>query len=262
MKVRDTRRPGFLWLDNEIIDDYAADLGSTALLVYIYLCRRSDNKTAQCWPTQDTLAEFCKVSKRSIKTAIALLKVKNLIAVEVEKVEGSQYPSNIYTLLDVKTGGKNLPLVSKTGGSQEPKPGEATAPLTRPIELDPSLSVPSVPTGDSFQLNGDDHPQKKKTGDPRHAPFKKQLIKYWEHVNPELPGYQWDAGDAGQLATFLRKWPTLTLRELHGWLENYRDSQGIVTTKTPKQFLPLLHEYAIQPLDQYRKPIQEKHVYP
>lgn len=260
MEIRDRRR-GFLWLNNEIVDEFAPKVGPTALLVYLYLCRFANNVTESCWPKQDRIAEFCKCSDRTIRSSLAKLEACGLIAVQRQKV--GELSQNIYTLLAIPTG-NTLPVTPVPTGNQRPNQPEAPDPLTRlknQQDLNP-LSSPSVPTGDSFQLNGDEVPNhQKKTGDPRHVPFKNHLIKFWLHVNPEFTEYRWDAGDAGQLGKFLTKWPGLTLKELHGWLEHYRDSDGVVTTKTPKQFLPALHEYAIQPLDQYRKPIQEKRVY-
>jgi len=92
--------------------------------------------------------------------------------------------------------------------------------------------------------------------DSRHKVFRDKLEKFWSWFNPALT-LAWSAGDAGQLGQFLKRWPKLTTEEFRQWLLNYSDSDEIVTTKTPKQFLPTLHEYANGPLNKFHKPKED-----
>lgn len=95
--------------------------------------------------------------------------------------------------------------------------------------------------------------KKSKSQDPRHAIFRDKLEKFWAWFNPDLR-LSWGPAEAGQLGLFLKKWPELTAEEFRTWLLNYSDSDEVVTTKTPKQFLPVLHEYANSPLNKFHKP--------
>ncbi len=123
---------------------------------------------------------------------------------------------------------------------------------------DNTLSVPTSPT--DLVLSGDEgkfsNHQKKKTSDPRHAILRDKLEKFWGWLNPNLK-LAWGPSEAGQLGKFLKDWPELTPEEFRIWLLNYSDSDEVVTTKTPKQFLPHLHEYANSPLNKYHKPKDE-----
>jgi uncharacterized protein YdaU (DUF1376 family) len=91
--------------------------------------------------------------------------------------------------------------------------------------------------------------------DERHTPFRLKLEKFWLHLNPGSETYQWDAGDAGQLGTFLKKWPDMKIEEFHQWLVNYEASEGILEAKTPREFLPKLHLYKQEPLNGFLKPL-------
>jgi hypothetical protein len=99
MEIRD-RRGGFLWINNEIIDDYASKLGGSALLVYMVLCRYANNASGEARPSQDTLAGNCELSERSIRRALGVLEKNNLIETKRVIVKG-RWDQNVYTLLVV-----------------------------------------------------------------------------------------------------------------------------------------------------------------
>lgn len=286
MEVVDNR-PRYARVDNPVIDDYLPKIGCTALAVYLVLCRHADNDNRNCWPSQEKMAKHCQLTVRTIRTAVSVLEEQGLIGVKKTKSEGSAYARNVYTILPVigkkrpNVTGNTLPVIDQATGSQFPvseMTGNTLPQATgsqRPTnytqeELLSTSAEPSVSAEDDFLLFGNERlveresvaqSKKKKsasTPDPRHTPFKDKLTKFWLHLNPDFKKYQWDAGDAGQLGSFLKKWPDLTVNEFHSWLVNYRDSEGIVRSKTPKEFLPLIHKYANDPLNEYGRPIEEK----
>jgi Helix-turn-helix domain len=101
MEIRD-RRGGFLWINNEVIDDYAPKIGGSALLVYIVLCRYANNATGEARPSQETLAKLCELSPRSIRRAISTLEHHKLIETEQLTVKG-QWDRNVYYLLKISS---------------------------------------------------------------------------------------------------------------------------------------------------------------
>jgi hypothetical protein len=143
MEIRD-RRGGFLWLNNEIIDGYAPQMGSSSLLVYMFLCRYANNDTAACWPSQITIADFCHCSERTVRSA--LKELEGLCLIEIRRRKVGDITQNTYTLLNVRTNtdlypdhestGKLLPLTLIPTGNHEPDQPATTNPLTRLIEQD------------------------------------------------------------------------------------------------------------------------------
>ncbi len=127
-------------------------------------------------------------------------------------------------------------------------------------EAEAEADINPYPSDGEFSLNGDEpqNRRRKKEPDPRHVPFRAKLETFWEWANPDLPKFSWGVEDAKQLALVLKKWPALTLKEFGIWLVNYSNSEGIVKSKTPSQFLPRLNNYASGPQDKFHQPKQEK----
>lgn len=124
MVVRDMRNPGWLWMRNEIIDEYAAQIGTSGLAMYAVLCRFADNGTQTCFPAIQTLADKLGVSLPTARAALTRLQEFGLISVELRFDENGRQQSNEYALLAVPTRGQEL----CTHGGQE------TDTLTRPIQ--------------------------------------------------------------------------------------------------------------------------------
>lgn len=138
----------------------------------------------------------------------------------------------------------------------EPGLSHTEADAEADTEKNKSLSSPSV-TSSSFELSGEPkttNRQKKKTSradDPRHAPFRQELETFWSWKNQGVQMFAWGVADNKQLYELLKRWPKLTLPDFKVWLRNYADSSDITPSKTPKQFLPFIHDYASGPRDKY-----------
>jgi len=243
IEVRDSR-PGFLWISNSFFDTFAKQLHGSALITYLCLARFANNTTQKCFPSYELLAERTGLSRSAVAEALQELKSFDLIH---WYKEGRH---NVYCLLDtnspknglVQNGEGNSPVLT----SKESTPVDSNKTKNKTQEQELVLSPPSgEPT------NGNGHSK-----DVRHVKFRHKLEKFWKYMNPEI-ALSWSAGEAGQLATFLRRWPNLTIEDFHSWLLNYSQSEGIVETKTPREFLPFLHQYAKDPLDQFHKPLRE-----
>ena len=60
---------------------YQMDLPHRAIAVYSYLCERANEK-GECWPAIDTISQEIKLSRSTVKRAIADLKKAGFIETE------------------------------------------------------------------------------------------------------------------------------------------------------------------------------------
>lgn len=157
LAVRDRRRPGWLWVDNELIDRFGQELGPIGIAVYVALCRYAGNTTQQCWPTHKTLAKNTGASVSSVKRAIKKLAALHLLHVEPRFTEQGDPTSNLYTLLSVSPS-QSAQSPGRSTRDRGSVPREPTMvprePRTRPNELDssePEASEGLAPTPVTFQ---------------------------------------------------------------------------------------------------------------
>lgn len=99
-RVIDERARGWLWLDNAVIDEYAAVIGPYALAVYTALCRHAD-ANGQAFPSVPTLAKKLGMSPNTVRKAIGTLVEQRLITCESRQDQQGDAMSNLYTLLSV-----------------------------------------------------------------------------------------------------------------------------------------------------------------
>jgi len=117
MEIRDNRQKEWFWLDNEYLNGYAKHLGPTASLVYISLCRHSDNKTQKCFPSMELIAEELGMQRASISRAVQKLSDWNIISItESYDNKNKRRNNNVYTLL-AKSQWKEKPSNKNENGS-------------------------------------------------------------------------------------------------------------------------------------------------
>lgn len=232
MEIRDRRR-GFLWVNNEIIDDYAPRLGAVSILVYLYMSRFANNNSGVCWPSQEKMAEFCGCNERTVRRATAELEKLGLI--HVERRKNGTITQNYYTLLDPPPTGQICPIGEVPTGHQRPDQPDTTAPLTRLIEQDLNTS-PSA--SDDRKL--------------KHQTFKELIFKCYNYLNDENP--PWDGSDAKQLDSIIKSKPDLTPEKFHDWLISYAKSENINPAARPRVFLTKISDYAAGPLNKFGRP--------
>lgn len=258
-EVRDSR-DGFLWLSNSFFDNYIQHIQPTSIVIYLAIARMVNNQTQTCFPSYERLSDMTGMARSTVAIAIQELRDIGVLAWE----KGGR--KNVYRLLNT-TSPKNglFPKPVRSGGSTSPKNGHDQSDPSDPNKThnktkEQYFSSPSVQSENDLVLKSDEtastHPKRKQTppSDLRHTPFREKLEKFWVYLNPDVESFAWGAGEAGQLAEFLRKWPKLTLKDFHFWLVNYSDSEDITPSKTPKQFLPFLHEYANGPRNEFHRP--------
>lgn len=129
MEIRDNRAKEWFWLDNEYLNGYAKHLGSTCTVVYISLCRHADNKTQQCFPSMETIAEENGMKRNAVSRAIKTLEEWNIVSVKKEyDSKSKKRMNNVYTLL-AKSEWKEKPCTFKIHGEPCTFKEESHAPL-------------------------------------------------------------------------------------------------------------------------------------
>jgi len=97
--LTDARRPGWFWMDDDIIDRYGRILGTTGIAVYAYLARRA-NPRGVSFPSYSTIAHDLAISR---KTAISYIqKLEELGLLVVQRRTGRGRTSNIYQLVNLR----------------------------------------------------------------------------------------------------------------------------------------------------------------
>lgn len=99
LKTKQSRGKGWFIVDNKIVDIYGKYLGTIGLAIYINLCRRADNKTRKCFPSQIRIAKELGITDRTVRKYIQCLMNYNLIVCNREK-KGGKWLNNVYTLID------------------------------------------------------------------------------------------------------------------------------------------------------------------
>lgn len=124
-QVRDNRN-GFLWVNNEIVDEFASKIGPTAFLVYAVLARHAHFGSEVAFPSQKKIAFLSGISERAVRTALCILRDNGLIRWEQRQGTDKKYHHNVYVLTqpDIKPaadsadGSENHR--NETAGSQLP----------------------------------------------------------------------------------------------------------------------------------------------
>jgi hypothetical protein len=116
-QIRDNRQKEWFWLDNEYLNGYAKFLGTSCTVVYLSLCRHSDNNTQSCFPSMELIAEENGIHKSTVLRAIKTLEEWGIINVIRRKKEDGKQENNIYYLTK-KSCWKEKPSSTKILGSR------------------------------------------------------------------------------------------------------------------------------------------------
>lgn len=154
--VRDIRRAGWFWAENEVIDNHLHAIGDTGFTVYMVLVRYANNQTNTAIISLAKIAEKIGKSKSTVKRVIKLLEKEGLITIERERKRPKVNEVNKYSLCAVKQGGVGS-WVNPRGVMGEPRVGSWVNPDSRLIDQDSSLNkredernkvAPSAPKND------------------------------------------------------------------------------------------------------------------
>ena len=131
VEIRDNRQKEWFWLDNEYLNGYAHLLGASCTVVYLSLCRHSDNNTQQCFPSIKLIAEENGISRDTVMRAIKKLEEWGIIKIKKSKKEDGTQANNVYTLTSKKiwkSKPSSIEQPSSTESQNEVKPSRKTTP--------------------------------------------------------------------------------------------------------------------------------------
>jgi DNA-binding Lrp family transcriptional regulator len=78
-KLRSIEKPGWYWIDREIITVYGRRLRSSGIAVYNALASYANQKTQTCFPSQQSIAELLGLSRMTVNRKIKQLKELGLL---------------------------------------------------------------------------------------------------------------------------------------------------------------------------------------
>jgi uncharacterized protein YdaU (DUF1376 family) len=137
------------------------------------------------------------------------------------------------------------------------------------------VAVPLRPGNDASRKQNDpskanfpaaSHPDSKTDGqtDGRYEPCKAEIPSYWKGINqgnPEVGNCPWTMKEDAALFGLLRECPEMTVEMFRKWLLNRAYSEGVNPSDPPRNWLRDLRQFAAEPLDRYKKPIQKGREY-
>lgn len=100
-QLNDKRRKDWFWDYNSVFD---ADLSEHAKLIRLFLARCADNNNRQSFPSINTIADKCSISRPTVKRALAELEDTGWLKKTNRYTENGNYNSNIYTLISPTEG--------------------------------------------------------------------------------------------------------------------------------------------------------------
>lgn len=251
------------WKASAYVKEITHGITPSEKLVLFVLADYHNTSQKAAWPNLKDLASESLLTESGLCRLLDRIEAKGFI----KRISGGGRGNRTLYIIpgvdpntDRSTVFSEIETLTETALNTDRNTDRGDSPYKEEPVLEPQTSIlssPPVPTGDLVLKSDErvlDRPKKKQTpprGDPRHSPFLKKLNDCWVYLNPGVPNFSWSGGEVGQLAIFLRKWPKLTIEEFHDWLMAYCDSDDIVPSKTPMQFLPFIHEYATGPRDKF-----------
>lgn len=144
--VGDERDPGWFWITNRTLELISKHIGITGIAVYSWLCAYRNNNTKLAFPSITTLADHCKISRRTVIRIIRLLEIKKFIS-----IEHSQGAPNVYKLLDIKNDKQNK-TTSIPNVTSEARDTGLVTPGIRGV-VTPGIHEPDVIQPDEYNQN-------------------------------------------------------------------------------------------------------------
>lgn len=147
-------------------------LGPYAVAVYAVLRDFADQRSHECWPSHNTIAERANVSARKVRDVLNLLREHGWITWRQRKSAGDSMTSNVYRVYGVQSQGvrhdvpgvrhdmPNPPTAPHAGGTA-PHAGELIPNELVPIEeLLPSADALGINDADPFNQFWREYPHK------------------------------------------------------------------------------------------------------
>ena len=75
------------------------NVDAIAQSVFLWLCCHADNATGKCFPSINTLAKLCKVSRNTVKNRVKKLEQAGLVKKTVRKTADGKNIANLYQII-------------------------------------------------------------------------------------------------------------------------------------------------------------------
>lgn len=135
-QIRDRRKPGHHWADNEVMDIFGPMIGMAGYAIYMYICRWSGNEDGRCYKSHRDIAKSFGCSPDTVQRHVSLLIKSNLIHIEPRPGRPS-----IYVVHEAKNLPQiALPLALKSGENQAKDLPQDAAPTYRKLRHLPTAS--------------------------------------------------------------------------------------------------------------------------
>jgi hypothetical protein len=215
VKVRDSRRPGHFWADNELLYVYGPNIGIDGIAVYMALSVVANNHTGECVITLRQIAEMLGTSPQTAMRAIGKLITHKLVRCEEKGNVASRKPS-IYTLLEIpKTYLSSVPIGNSAVPVIVPSSVPSVVPIGNTLKTINTINTENTKASAFFELTPVD------LKDPKSPTQKEKQAK----EKPVLPDW-------------------LPIAEWNGWLEMRKQMRKPATA--------LAQRYALDSLDELR----------
>ena len=112
-KIRDLRRKTQYKIDDDYIDKYARILNVYVTAVYNSLSRHAEFYSQKAFPSERLIAEEHNITERTVRNAIKLLRMADIIDVGKERGRQGKWANNVYFLKDKSEWLKPCNLVKK-----------------------------------------------------------------------------------------------------------------------------------------------------
>lgn len=280
-KVRDERKPGHHWADNEVMDLFGKRIGPFGYSVYMYICRYAGNGDGRCYKTQAEIAAAFSISVDTVSRAVHRLIEVGLLAKEDVPGKPSVYivlevpkrTANSGTHLPPKTVAPNansgnhlpptadgIPLIADTLPPTAARNKEERL-STRLIQdlnlgneassLPDNLSLPiDLPPIELEPINPKQKPQ-----DPRFPEVCDAIRKCW----PKGEAFKCDItpADAGAINRMLAAKHDWKAEELAVCVVARFMSASVNPTESAKAWISAVTDYQSGPRDKYGSPLHE-----
>jgi biotin operon repressor len=256
-EVRD-RRGGFLWVSNDVFDNYAPKLQHSTFMTYLALARYANNDSQGSHPSQEFIASLVGVSRRTVIRAIQELTDVGLLA--VEKVGGGDYLHNEYVLLkpcdNLSLSSNHVTQVSKPRDKSDQTTCHPCHTIKTTIKTkEQDLFCPPSSDALSEPKSKPKARTKKADSDPRYPEFIEALSTGYKRRGWE---FLFNGADGKQLKALLEYRKTMKVQEFRICLKHYFDSDGTIPGAMPHTYLMKLPNYWAGPLNQFGKLMEHK----
>jgi len=122
----DRTRRAFFVVDNDLVLEHAAHIGSNALALYVILACHARSTTGECYPSIRRLMRLMGRSRSVVMEATRVLQDHKLLTVAHRRSESGGQASNLYTLLPIAS-------VTGAGAGADSAPAGMAEPVRRVV---------------------------------------------------------------------------------------------------------------------------------